>query len=301
MADIVVTEFMDAAGVEALAGFDVRYDPQLVDKPQELRAALADCRGLIVRNRTQVRAPLLEAAPRLKVVGRLGVGLENIDLAACAARGVPVFPATGTNDETVAEFVIGAAIMLLRAGAFHVTSEVLAGQWEKHSKFFYEHRVAEMKAKLAQHRDDLAAYDNLAVAYEKLGDQDSAISVMLARPAWYRARACVSLCRAAASCTGVFAATARAACTNAAATACWLDMVSRASSYSAVSARSDADAAVFRARRVEKSNRFGNTTWTPAAQFARSRPRPSTPPSRVPPALAPLPRANTLDWRYTRG
>jgi len=131
MADIVVTEFMDAAGVEALAGFDVRYDPQLVDKPQELRAALADCRGLIVRNRTQVRAPLLEAAPRLKVVGRLGVGLENIDLAACAARGVPVFPATGTNDETVAEFVIGAAIMLLRAGAFHVTSEVLAGQWPR--------------------------------------------------------------------------------------------------------------------------------------------------------------------------
>ncbi len=80
MAEIVVTEFMDAAGVEALRGFDVLYDPKLVDAPDALHAALADCRGLIVRNRTQVRAPLLDAAPRLEVVGRLGVGLENIDL-----------------------------------------------------------------------------------------------------------------------------------------------------------------------------------------------------------------------------
>lgn len=131
MAEIVITEFMDPAGVESLAGFDVLYDPQLVDKPDALRAALADCRGLIVRNRTQVRPPLLEAAPRLKVVGRLGVGLENLDLPACAARGIPVFPATGTNDETVAEFVMGATIMMLRAGAFHVSADVLAGQWPR--------------------------------------------------------------------------------------------------------------------------------------------------------------------------
>lgn len=131
MAEIVITEFMDPAGVESLRGFDVLYDPQLVDKPDALRAALADCRGLIVRNRTQVRPPLLEAAPRLKVVGRLGVGLENLDLPACAARGIPVLPATGTNDETVAEFVIGATVIMLRTGAFHVSAEVLAGEWPR--------------------------------------------------------------------------------------------------------------------------------------------------------------------------
>lgn len=131
MAEIVITEFMDAAGVDALAGFDVLYDPQLVDKPEALAAALADCRGLIVRNRTQVRPPLLAAAPQLKVVGRLGVGLENIDLDACAARGVPVFPATGSNNDTVAEFVMGAAIALLRGGAFHATDEVVAGKWPR--------------------------------------------------------------------------------------------------------------------------------------------------------------------------
>lgn len=131
MAEVVITEFMDAAGVEALKGFDVLYDPALVDKPEELRAALADCRGLVVRNRTQVRPPLLQAAPRLEVVGRLGVGLENLDLAACAARGIPVLPATGTNDETVAEFVMGAMLVLLRTGAFHVTAEVVAGSWPR--------------------------------------------------------------------------------------------------------------------------------------------------------------------------
>lgn len=131
MAQIVITEFMDPAGVEALAGFDVLYDPQLVDKPEALRAALADCRGLIVRNRTQVRPPLLDAAPRLEVVGRLGVGLENLDLAACAARGIPVLPATGTNDDTVAEYVMAAMLVMLKAGSFHATEEVLAGKWPR--------------------------------------------------------------------------------------------------------------------------------------------------------------------------
>ncbi len=131
MAKIVITEFMDAAGVDVLAGLDVLYDPQLVDKPDALRAALADCHGLIVRNRTQVRPALLEWAPHLRVVGRLGVGLENIDLPACAARAIPVLPATGTNDDTVAEFTIAAMLVLLRAGAFHVNAEVLSGAWPR--------------------------------------------------------------------------------------------------------------------------------------------------------------------------
>ena len=132
MESVIITEFMDEEGVEALRpDFDVHYDPQLVDKPDELRTRLADCRGLIVRNRTQVNTSLLIAAPRLKVVGRLGVGLDNIDLAACAAREIPVLPATGTNDQTVAEFVMGAIAMLARGGAYHVTPEVIAGKWPR--------------------------------------------------------------------------------------------------------------------------------------------------------------------------
>jgi (S)-sulfolactate dehydrogenase len=91
---------------------------------------LADCRALIVRNRTQVRAALLDTAPLLKVVGRLGVGLDNIDVDACASRGIAVRPANGANDLAVAEYVITAALMLLRR-AWFATDRVAAGSWPR--------------------------------------------------------------------------------------------------------------------------------------------------------------------------
>jgi (S)-sulfolactate dehydrogenase len=131
MPDIVISEFMDEAVVrEQLAGRDVLYDPKLVDRPEALAAALADARALIVRNRTQVRGPLLAQAPRLKVVGRLGVGLDNIDLDACRARDIAVHPATGANDLSVAEYVITAILVLLRR-AWFATPEVSAGKWPR--------------------------------------------------------------------------------------------------------------------------------------------------------------------------
>ena len=81
MPEIVITEFMDEAAIHAsFAGRDVLYDPKLVDDPHGSLAAVRDARALIVRNRTQVRGALLEAAARLEVVGRLGVGLDNIDV-----------------------------------------------------------------------------------------------------------------------------------------------------------------------------------------------------------------------------
>lgn len=132
MADVVITEFMDQAGVELLGReFETLYDPALANRPDALAAALADCRGLVVRNRTQVGPSQLAAAPKLRVVGRLGVGLDNIDLKACAARGIPVLPATGANEASVAEFVIGAILVMLRGGAYHASAEVLAGHWPR--------------------------------------------------------------------------------------------------------------------------------------------------------------------------
>ena len=115
MPHIVISEFMDAAAVARLQrDFDVLFDPGLVDRPQELEQALADAGALIVRNRTQVRGAFLEAATRLRVVGRLGVGLDNIDLEACRARGIEVIPATGANAQAVAEYVICTTMLLLR-------------------------------------------------------------------------------------------------------------------------------------------------------------------------------------------
>ncbi|MBU3672463.1 MAG: hydroxyacid dehydrogenase [Sinobacteraceae bacterium] len=131
MPEIVISEFMDEAAIHTvLAGRDVLYDPTLVDNPTALQAALREARALIVRNRTQVRGALLEAAPRLEAVGRLGVGLDNIDLPACKARDIAVFPATGANDVSVAEYVITAMLVLLRR-AWFATPDVVAGRWPR--------------------------------------------------------------------------------------------------------------------------------------------------------------------------
>lgn len=131
MPDIVVTEFMDEAALDTLrARYDVHYDPALVDKPDALAELVAQARALIVRNRTQVRGAVLDAGARLEVVGRLGVGLDNIDVAACKARGIAVCPATGANDLSVAEYVICGVMMLLR-GAYLSSAEVASGAWPR--------------------------------------------------------------------------------------------------------------------------------------------------------------------------
>jgi (S)-sulfolactate dehydrogenase len=128
---VVISEFIDASAVESLERhFSVHSDAKLVDKPDELRALLMDADALIVRNRTQVTAALLDAAPRLVAVGRLGVGLDNIDVAACTQRGITVLPATGANARAVAEYVIATGLMLLR-GTYLSSASVAAGEWPR--------------------------------------------------------------------------------------------------------------------------------------------------------------------------
>ena len=96
MPRVVISEFMDEPAIDWLrARHDVTYDPSLVDDPSRLRAACADADALIVRNRTQVDAALMDAAPALRAIGRLGVGLDNIDTKGATARGVAVFPGNG--------------------------------------------------------------------------------------------------------------------------------------------------------------------------------------------------------------
>lgn len=131
MPRIVISEFMDEASVASLqAAHETFYAADLVDRPGDLRAALADAEVLVVRNRTRVDAPLLAAAPALNGIGRLGVGLDNIDLDACKARNIAVWPATGANDLAVAEYVITTAMMLLR-GAYLASDSIAAGKWPR--------------------------------------------------------------------------------------------------------------------------------------------------------------------------
>ncbi len=131
MTRIVISEFMDLPAVESLRGaFDVDYAPELVDDRAGLLARVADAHALIVRNRTRVNREVLAAAPRLRAVGRLGVGLDNIDVAACEAAGVAIYPAIGANSLAVAEYVVATAMVLLR-GAYLSSNDVAAGQWPR--------------------------------------------------------------------------------------------------------------------------------------------------------------------------
>ncbi len=131
MATIVITEFIDDEARATLEGAHKTYYATDLHADRELLgAALHDCRALVVRNQTQVDAELLEQAPILEVVGRLGVGLDNIDMDACAERGVTVHPATGANVVSVAEYVVAAALLLLR-GAYGSSAEVAAGDWPR--------------------------------------------------------------------------------------------------------------------------------------------------------------------------
>lgn len=128
---VVISEFMDGVSVAALTeAFDTHYDPTLVDRRSELLTALPGVDALIVRNRTVVDCALLDAATNLRVIGRLGVGLDNIDVTACKARDITVIPATGANASAVAEYVIGTAMTLLRR-AYTRGAQTAAGEWPR--------------------------------------------------------------------------------------------------------------------------------------------------------------------------
>jgi (S)-sulfolactate dehydrogenase len=131
LARIVICEFMGASGVARLAAaHDVLYDPGLVDDAPRLRELASGADAFIVRNRTQVRGELLAALTRCRLVARLGVGLDNIDTDACAARGIAVIAAVGANAQSVAEYVIASAMFLLR-GVYRASDDVIAGRWPR--------------------------------------------------------------------------------------------------------------------------------------------------------------------------
>lgn len=128
---VVISEFMNQAAVQQLGNhFHVVYEPGLVDDPPALYREVADADALIVRNRTQVNRDVVAAGPGLRVVGRLGVGLDNIDLDVCREHNIRVIPATGANSRAVAEYVMGTA-MMLRRGCYLASAEVARGAWPR--------------------------------------------------------------------------------------------------------------------------------------------------------------------------
>lgn len=128
---VLVTELIWPEGLAELESFgEVTYDPQLWQNPEELRELAASVDALIVRNQTQVDAALIEAAPSLKAVGRLGVGLDNIDLEATRSRDIPVVFARNANAVSVAEYVMAAMLECSRSLSA-ANQDVKAGNWDR--------------------------------------------------------------------------------------------------------------------------------------------------------------------------
>jgi D-3-phosphoglycerate dehydrogenase len=126
---IVVADKISERGVELLRqpGWTV-----VSSRPGEAAADLADADALIVRSATRVTSELLEKAPRLRVVGRAGVGVDNIDLEAATRRGVLVMSTPGGNAISVAEHTFALLLALARQVP-RLDAAIRAGRWEKSS------------------------------------------------------------------------------------------------------------------------------------------------------------------------
>jgi D-3-phosphoglycerate dehydrogenase len=127
---IVLAEKVSPATLAVFAaeqGWDVKTHDQL---PDGLAAALADADALVVRSAVQVDDALMEKAPKLRVIGRAGVGVDNIDAEAATRRGIVVMNTPGANAVAVAELTIGLMLALARKLP-EANSTMHAGKWEK--------------------------------------------------------------------------------------------------------------------------------------------------------------------------
>jgi len=129
---IVLAEKVSPATLAVFAaepGWEVKTHDQL---PEGLPAALADADALVVRSAVQVDDALMEHAPKLRVIGRAGVGVDNIDAAAATRRGIVVMNTPGANAVAVAELTIG--LMLALARKLPTANFTMhSGKWEKKS------------------------------------------------------------------------------------------------------------------------------------------------------------------------
>ena len=126
---IIVADKISERGIALLreTGWEI-VTPAAAALPSEIGSA----DGLVVRSATKVTAALMEAAPRLRVVGRAGVGVDNVDIEAATRRGVLVMNTPGGNSVSVAEHTFALMLALARAVP-QSNASIQAGRWEKSS------------------------------------------------------------------------------------------------------------------------------------------------------------------------
>jgi len=127
---VLITDPIAQEGIDILKAAGLEVEERLGLTPAELLAAIPAADGLVIRSNTRVNADVVAAASRLKVVGRAGTGLDNVDIAACNKKGIVVMNTPGGNTNSAAEHAI-AMIMALSRHIPQATASMRAGKWEK--------------------------------------------------------------------------------------------------------------------------------------------------------------------------
>jgi D-3-phosphoglycerate dehydrogenase len=130
MAKVLVSDKLSPAAVEIFKNNKVEVDVKTGLKPEELLAIIGDYDGLAIRSATKVTAEVLRAAKKLKVIGRAGIGVDNVDVPAATARGVVVMNTPFGNSITTAEHAIAMMFALARQIP-EASASTHAGKWEK--------------------------------------------------------------------------------------------------------------------------------------------------------------------------
>ncbi|WP_142848797.1 phosphoglycerate dehydrogenase [Telmatospirillum sp. J64-1] len=130
MPKVLISDKLSPAAVQIFLDRGIEADVRTGLRPEELKAIIADYDGLAIRSATKVSADILAAATKLKVVGRAGIGVDNIDLAAATQRGVVVMNTPFGNSITTAEHAIALMFSLARQIP-QANALTHAGQWEK--------------------------------------------------------------------------------------------------------------------------------------------------------------------------
>jgi D-3-phosphoglycerate dehydrogenase / 2-oxoglutarate reductase len=126
---VLVKEKIADAGVELLrANFDVDLGLEMSD--QELRSAIADYDAILIRSATKLTAELIERADRLKVIGRAGTGVDNVDIPAATRRGIVVANAPESNSVAAAEHTLALMLALFR-NVPQAHASLVDGRWER--------------------------------------------------------------------------------------------------------------------------------------------------------------------------
>ena len=133
MNKILITEFIDQSALDDLKSiFEVNFDPNLWRDKISILKFSKNTEGIIIRNKTTLSKEILSEFSKLKFIGRLGVGLDNIDMNYCSEKKIKVQPASGLNADSVAEYVIGVSLSLLKKIPL-LHQETVRGSWPRNS------------------------------------------------------------------------------------------------------------------------------------------------------------------------